>query len=710
MRAAVWALVAIVLCGASAGAVEIDFDPGTYAGNWQITGVTGLVTGAQSIDLAPATYQIRVAGLGIAAFDFDVAANGDVTSQNAAAASGASGLLTFNTTALQVDPAAFAGDWWLFGVLGIGPGAQTVDVVPGLNYQIRVAGSGLGAFDLSVAANGDVTSQNPAAASGLGNVLTFNTSSVQVDSGAYAGDWWPFGVLGIIDGPQTLTLVPGVSYQIRVAGIGQAAFNFDVAANGDVTSQNPAAATGSGALLSFATTTIQVDPASYGGDWWLFGVLGITSGAQGATVVPGLTYQIRVAGIGLAAFNFAVAANGDVSSLNADAASGSANVLTFNTAVIQIDPDLYASGWWLFGVLGVTSGVQSPTVVPGLSYQIRVAGSGFGAFNFAVAGNGDLMSLNSSAASGFGSTLTFGNAAIQVDPGAYGGSWEILGVTGGNVGIQSTVVVPGVSYQLSAASQLQTFSVAEPCAVDPTSPVLGGFTFAISCGPPDTDGDGVPDTSDNCPSTSNPDQLDQDLDLVGDACDPDLDGDGFDNGLDNCPDISNSGQEDLDGDGTGDACDTDIDGDAVPDASDNCPLVPNTDQADSDLDLVGDACDDDDDNDGVEDSIDNCPLDANADQADFDGNGEGDACDGDVDGDGVGNADDLCPMSPTGAAVNADGCTGAQFIALSCQPENFAKHGHYVSCVAHAANQAVDDGLIRSNEKGKFVKEAANSK
>ena len=36
---------------------------------------------------------------------------------------------------------------------------------------------------------------------------------------------------------------------------------------------------------------------------------------------------------------------------------------------------------------------------------------------------------------------------------------------------------------------------------------------------PDTDGDGVPDHIDNCPRVANPDQVDLDLDTVGDACD-----------------------------------------------------------------------------------------------------------------------------------------------------------------------------------------------
>lgn len=40
--------------------------------------------------------------------------------------------------------------------------------------------------------------------------------------------------------------------------------------------------------------------------------------------------------------------------------------------------------------------------------------------------------------------------------------------------------------------------------------------------PPDADGDGSADHTDNCPSTANPDQSDSDGDGIGDACDPDF--------------------------------------------------------------------------------------------------------------------------------------------------------------------------------------------
>lgn len=171
----------------------------------------------------------------------------------------------------------------------------------------------------------------------------------------------------------------------------------------------------------------------------------------------------------------------------------------------------------------------------------------------------------------------------------------------------------------------------------------------------DTDQDGVDDMLDNCPLTSNSNQLDTDNDGAGDECDDDDDGDGLADASDNCPVNSNADQADLDSDGTGDACDTDDDGDGVDDATDNCPLVSNADQTDTDSDGKGNACDSDDDGDGVDDSSDNCPLASNPGQEDSDSDGTGDACDSDSGGnDGSDDSDDDDDSDSGGSIQNTN--------------------------------------------------------
>ena len=91
---------------------------------------------------------------------------------------------------------------------------------------------------------------------------------------------------------------------------------------------------------------------------------------------------------------------------------------------------------------------------------------------------------------------------------------------------------------------------------------------------PDSDRDGITDSFDNCPFTPNPDQLDTDLDSMGDACDPDDDNDGVLDAVDNCPLDANPEQSDFDGDKLGDVCDPDDDNDSDPDETDCEPYDP----------------------------------------------------------------------------------------------------------------------------------------
>lgn len=121
--------------------------------------------------------------------------------------------------------------------------------------------------------------------------------------------------------------------------------------------------------------------------------------------------------------------------------------------------------------------------------------------------------------------------------------------------------------------------VNEPtCVPSRTVPLAKTTTFNGIATPSDTDGDGIDNNSDICPTVFDPIrpvdkgvQADYDHDGIGDACDAcplqagaapckpwneaDGDGDAIENVIDNCPDIANTDQMDGDGDGRGDACD-----------------------------------------------------------------------------------------------------------------------------------------------------------
>ncbi len=175
--------------------------------------------------------------------------------------------------------------------------------------------------------------------------------------------------------------------------------------------------------------------------------------------------------------------------------------------------------------------------------------------------------------------------------------------------------------------------------------VVGSGTCA------DSDGDGVPDTTDNCPATPNSNQANFDLDANGDVCDTDDDNDGLVDASEPTAPTSCTGNPlpsphagqfdpDCDDDNVSDGANNPDGGGPIVAGPDNCILVANTNQLNSDGDSLGNACDPDDDNDGILDGADNCPVDTNSSQSNMDGDSLGDACDLEDDGDGYSDSDE----------------------------------------------------------------------
>jgi hypothetical protein len=136
----------------------------------------------------------------------------------------------------------------------------------------------------------------------------------------------------------------------------------------------------------------------------------------------------------------------------------------------------------------------------------------------------------------------------------------------------------------------------------------------------DSDGDGVPDSIDNCPNTSNPTQADCDQDGIGDACDPvttDTDCDGVPNAEDNCPNIANPDQADCNFNSIGDVCE--IAANPKLDCNDNDVL--------DSCEVLGEDCN----NNGFPDECDVIFGLSN----DVNGNGVPDECEADCDNNGV---------------------------------------------------------------------------
>jgi len=187
--------------------------------------------------------------------------------------------------------------------------------------------------------------------------------------------------------------------------------------------------------------------------------------------------------------------------------------------------------------------------------------------------------------------------------------------------------------------------VIDPCDGCPTDPdkIDAG---ECGCGNPDTDtdGDGTPDCNDGCPS--DPNKTSPGVCGCG-VADTDSDGDGTPDCNDGCPNDPNKVTPGECGCGTPD---TDSDADGTPDCIDGCPTDPNK----TDPGTCGCGTPDTDtDGDGTPDCIDGCPDDPNKVTPGDCGCGVADT---DSDGDGTPDCNDGCPNDPNKVSPGLCGC------------------------------------------------------
>ncbi|MBI4548230.1 MAG: VCBS repeat-containing protein [Ignavibacteriae bacterium] len=160
-------------------------------------------------------------------------------------------------------------------------------------------------------------------------------------------------------------------------------------------------------------------------------------------------------------------------------------------------------------------------------------------------------------------------------------------------GFSDSLEVAVKSNPIDSLSTPEDIALPSTCS-DSVDNDLDGLTDLADLGCMDSDSDRAPDSRDNCVTTPNPDQLNQDGDGFGAQCDLDDDEDGIADAIDAClgtpPGFfvdTNGCPTDPDQDGT---CDFSLSGKGCTDL-DNCPGAYNPDQTDLDNDGIGDVCD-----------------------------------------------------------------------------------------------------------------------
>ena len=454
-----------------------------------------------------------------------------------------------------------------------------------------------------------------------------------------------------------------------------------------------------GSVSAYATP-VSIETGNYNGNWKLNG--STNAGSSTVDLAPG-SYNMQIAQFD--SIDFEVASDGTVTSLTPAAAEGGANSLALKTTTINIDPVNYEGRYRIPTAYNPWfSGLQEIIFVTGLDYRLNVGY--YGSANFHINEDGTVNTLSPDSLVAAGSTVTFNNTTLEIDPADYLGSYALFGASAGLRYSSSLVLVPGVKYameiglngigfNLDAAGNVEVLSIPEAVNVEANKITFN--TASITVDPAGYKGayylrrgNGTFYTMQNVVLVrgittrivfGNIDRIAITLDSLGNLAptnrDDVLDINGNTVTFNNIDvEIAASGADfQLDPYLAGDV--SILDGETttvtlVPnlrfhvrvrqlnDVNTNianiltvqspCAAVPGSHEY-SIGDITGVltySCPSlivDMDEDSIPDESDNCPTVANTDQLDMDEDGEGDACDPDIDGDTVENINDNCPTS-----------------------------------------------------------------
>lgn len=200
--------------------------------------------------------------------------------------------------------------------------------------------------------------------------------------------------------------------------------------------------------------TIQVEPGLYSGNYSIVGETGALSGPQSIEVEPG-NYSVIIGAV--SSFPISVSIDGTVTTTSASAI-GSAGLLTFNTAPINVQTSGYVGQWNFPSISPTLSGdLNGVHLVVEQNYLFQVAA--IDSFFFFVDDTGQVSSVSKPDAVSFsGNSLQLETTPIHIDPKMYSGFWLLSSVNQLITGPLMNVLLPkGLKYlvQLDTTGSFQ---------------------------------------------------------------------------------------------------------------------------------------------------------------------------------------------------------------------------------------------------------------